>query len=196
MSGHTILVVEDTELLRRIYADKLVQEGYQVLVAGDGLAALNTIRNNHVDLVLLDLIMPNMSGIEALKALKSDPRTRDIPVIILSNLGQEGDVEQGLALGAVDYLIKNEAKPAEVVEKIRMTLEIAANRQLSTSTYRLVVRDREADAERFIADTKLLRRFWCPACEVELVLELLRKPDQPGWYDAHVICPMCGKEHI
>ncbi len=196
MTAHTVLVVEDTELLRRIYADKLVQEGYEVFVAGDGLAALNTIRNNHVDLVLLDLIMPTMSGLEALEALKADPRTRDIPVIILSNLGQEYDIERGLALGAVDYLIKNEAKPADVVEKIRMTLDVAADRQRSTSTYRLVIRDREADAERFIADTKLTRRFWCPACEVEFVIELLLKPNQPGWYDAHLICPMCGKEHV
>ncbi|MDP2233861.1 MAG: response regulator, partial [Actinomycetota bacterium] len=87
MSKLTILVVEDTELLRRIYSDKLTQDGYDVLAAGDGFEALNLLRSNKVDLVLLDLIMPRMSGIEALEAIKADPRTREIPVIILSNLG-------------------------------------------------------------------------------------------------------------
>ncbi|MDZ4177687.1 MAG: response regulator [Coriobacteriia bacterium] len=196
MAQHTILVVEDTELLRRIYADKLTQEGHNVLVAGDGLAALNIVRSEHVDLILLDLIMPTMSGLEALEAFKADPRTRDIPVLILSNLGQEGDIERGLAMGAVDYLIKNEAKPADVAEKIRLTLGFMADRQGANSAYRLAIRDREADADRFIEDTKLIRRLWCPACEVEFVLELLPKPTQPGWYDAHLLCPGCGKEHV
>ncbi len=194
MSSHTVLVVEDTELLRRIYADKLTQEGYTVHVAGDGLEALNILRTNTVDLVLLDLIMPTMSGLEALDAMKADPRTKNIPVIILSNLGQETDVERGLALGAVDYLIKNEAKPADVAEKIRLTLEFMAGRQLNEDSYRLFIRDHEGDADRFVGDNKLPRRFWCPACEVEAMLELVPKRDQAGWYDAHLVCPSCGKE--
>jgi len=189
-----VLVVEDTELLRRIYSDKLAQDGYDVLSAGDGFEALNVLRENKVDLVLLDLIMPRMSGIEALEAMKADPRTREIPVIILSNLGQESDVERGLGMGAVDYLVKNEARPADVADKIRVTLELMAGRKGERSGYRLVVRDHEGDADRFIADAKLNQRFWCPACQVELALELLAKPDRDGWYDAHLICPMCGKE--
>lgn len=195
MGKMMILVVEDTELLRRIYCDKLVSDGYEVLSAADGLEALNILRSNKVDLVLLDLIMPRMSGIEALEAMKNDPRTREIPVIILSNLGQESDVERGLALGAVDYLVKNEARPADVAGKIRLTLELLASRAGETSGYRLVVRDREGDADKFVADAKLMQRFWCPACQVELSLELLAKPDREHWYDAHLICPMCGKEY-
>jgi len=190
-----VLVVEDTELLRRIYSDKLAQDGYDVLSAGDGLEALNILRDAKVDLVLLDLIMPRMSGIEALEAMKADPRTREIPVIILSNLGQESDVERGLGLGAIDYLVKNEARPADVAEKIRVTLELMAGRKGERAGYRLVVRDREGDADRFIADAQLNQRFWCPACQVELSLELLAKPDRDGWYDAHLICPLCGKEY-
>lgn len=195
MSERTILVVEDTELLRRIYSDKLAQDGYGVLSAGDGLEALNLLRANKVDLVLLDLIMPRMSGIEALEAIKADPRTREIPVIILSNLGQESDVERGLAMGAVDYLVKNEARPADVADKIRLTLESLAGGQTVRSGYRLILRDREGDADRFITDAGLPQRFWCPACQVELSLELLAKPDRDSWYDAHLICPMCGKEY-
>jgi len=191
----TVLVVEDTDLLRKIYTDKLVQDGYEVLAASNGLDALNVLHSNHVDLVLLDLIMPKMSGLEVLEALKADPRTRDIPVIILSNLGQESDVERGVSMGAVDYLIKNEAKPAEVAEKIRATLQLAAGRQLTSESYTLYLRDREGDADALVEHEGLVRRFWCPACEVELALELLPEPDRPGWYDAHFVCPGCGKEY-
>lgn len=192
--SHTILVVEDTELLRRIYCDKLTSEGYNVLSAGDGLDALNILRANEVDLILLDLIMPKMSGLEALGQIKADPRTKDIPVIILSNLGQESDMERGLAMGAVDYLIKNEAKPIDVAERIQATLGLMAGRMKESASYKLAIKDRVLDAEKFIADAGLPRRLWCPNCEVEIALELLPKSDRPGWYDAHLMCPMCGKE--
>ena len=193
MSSKTVLVVEDTELLRRIYCDKLTQDGYLVFSATNGLEALNILRTESVDLVLLDLIMPTMSGIEALDAMKADPRTKDIPVLILSNLGQEGDVRRGLALGAIDYLIKNEAKPADVARRIGEVLDELSAHKAQDRTYRLHVRDHEADADRFVEEGGLPRRLWCPTCEVELVLELLAKPSDPGWYDAHLVCPSCGK---
>lgn len=193
--AHTVLVVEDTELLRRIYTDKLTQDGYQVLQAGDGLEALNALRTQTVDLILLDLIMPRMSGLEALEAIKADPRTREVPVLILSNLGQESDVERGLEMGAVDYLIKNEAKPADVSDKIAMVLKHMGGRMGGSNSYKLAIKDRAGDADRLIQDAGLPRRFWCPACEVELQVELLPKPDRAGWYDAHLICPMCSKEY-
>lgn len=196
MSALTVLVVEDTELLRRIYADKLTQDGYEVLTAGDGIEALQHLRTAHVDLLLLDLIMPKMSGLEVLDAIKKDPRTRDIPVLILSNLGQDSDVERGLALGAVDYLIKNEAKPADVAEKIRLTLEFMAGRKVEAPSFKVAVKDREFDADRLVEHLRLQRRYWCPACEVELTIELMPKAEQPGWFDAHVVCPMCGKEFV
>ncbi len=138
--------------------------------------------------------MPQMSGLEALEAIKADPRLRDIPVLILSNLGQESDVERGLSLGAIDYLIKNEAKPADVAEKIALTLDFMAGRQGDSDSYKIFVRDHEGDADRLVEDAGLARRFWCPACEIELVVELVPKPDRHGWYDAHLLCPQCGKE--
>lgn len=194
MAGESILVVEDTELLRRIYTDKLAQEGYVVHAAADGLEALDLIRNNKIDLVLLDLIMPRMSGLEALEALKADPRTRDVPVIILSNLGQDADIQRGLDMGASDYLIKNAAKPADVSAKISATLRLQSDRMLTVQGYHLVVRDREADADRFVTEQHMPRRFWCPACETELEVELVPRKDRPGWYDAHFVCPGCPRE--
>lgn len=195
MPSEAILVVEDTELLRRIYTDKLSQEGYKVYQAADGLECINLVRTQHVDIILLDLVMPRMSGLEALEALKRDPRTRDIPIIILSNLGQDTDIQRGLDLGAADYLIKNSAKPADVSAKIRATLDSLADEPAKASSFRLVIKDHAGDADAFVANAKLARRFFCTACEDELVIELLPKPDRPGWYEGHLECPKCGRQY-
>jgi DNA-binding response OmpR family regulator len=193
--SQTILVVEDTELLRRMYSDKLVQEGFRVLPASDGLEALSLLRAETPDLILLDLIMPKMSGLEVIEVVKKDPRLKDIPVLILSNLGQDADMQRGIELGAVDYMIKNDSRPADVAEKIKLVLSHMAGRGGNQSSYRMFVRDREADSDRLVTDAHLTRRFWCPACEVELNLELIAKPDHPGWYDAHFVCPHCSREY-
>lgn len=194
MSGQTILIVEDTELIRKIYADKLSQEGYQVLSVGNGLDALNILKGHQVDLILLDLIMPTMSGLEVLESLKADPRFSSIPVIVLTNLGHEADIEAGMSLGADDYLVKNQAKPSDVLDKINRLLSESST-ESREDTYRLFVKDHEGDADRFISDMHLRRRFWCPACEVELQLEVIPKPQLPGWFDATIVCPSCGKGH-
>jgi CheY-like chemotaxis protein len=194
MSNATILVVEDTELIRRMYVDKLVEVGYEVIDVGDGLEALNTLRSRSVDLVLLDLIMPKMSGLEALEAMKADPRTKEIPVIILSNLGQDDDIQKGIEMGATDYLIKNSAKPADVAEKIALTLDFMGGRAGDQDAFRVLLRDHEGDADRLVEAGGFPRRFWCPACEEELVLELVPQADRQGWYDAHLVCPKCGRE--
>lgn len=190
-----ILVVEDTELLRRMYADKLQQDGYRVLVASDGLEALSALRTETPDLILLDLIMPKMSGLEVLELVKRDPRLKDIPVLILSNLGQDDDIHRGISMGAIDYLIKNDARPADVSEKIGSILKVTGSRAGTQASYRLVIKDREGDIDRFVADAGLTRRTWCPVCEVELNVELIVQEARPGWYDAHLVCPMCGREY-
>lgn len=190
-----ILVVEDTDLLRRMYADRLTADGYRVIAAADGLEALSALRTDTPDLILLDLIMPKMSGLEVLELVKKDPRLKDIPVLVLSNLGQDTDIQRGLELGAIDYLIKNDARPADVAAKIQAILKLAGGRVSDGPKFNLLVRDREADADAFVEHANLTRRMWCPACEVELVLELLPKADKAGWYDAHLLCPICGREY-
>lgn len=193
--SQTILVVEDTELLRRIYSDRLTQDGFRVLPAADGLEALSLLRTELPDLILLDLIMPKMSGLEVLELVKKDPRLKDVPVLILSNLGQDADIQLGLDMGAVDYMIKNDARPDDISEKIGSILKLTGSRAVERKSYRLIVRDREGDADTFVADARLQRRFWCPACEVELTLELMAQDDKPGWYDAHIVCPACSREY-
>jgi DNA-binding response OmpR family regulator len=191
----TVLVVEDTELLRRMYTDKLTAEGYRTLSAADGLEALSILRSDTPDLILLDLIMPKMSGLEVLELVKKDPRLARIPVLILSNLGQDEDMQRAIEMGAADYLIKNDVRPNDVAERINGILKATGTADRGLARYRLHVRDREGDSDALVRDAGLTRRFWCPACEVELSLELSSKVGQPGWYEAHFICTICGREY-
>lgn len=190
----TILVVEDTQLLRSMYADRLTQDGYKVVVAADGLEALGLMRSTELDLILLDLIMPVMSGLEVLEHMQIDTRLSEIPVLVLSNLGQDEDIRRCIELGASDYMIKNDARPADIAAKIKKILAVTAEKS-SAPVYRLQIRDREADADRFVADASLTRRLWCPACEIELALELTPLTGLPGHYDAHLLCASCGRDY-
>lgn len=117
-----VLVVEDDSFLAGIYTTKLGLEGFDVLSASDGEAGLKVAKKDLPDIILLDILMPKMDGFEVLDALKKDPTTDKIPVIILTNLGQKEDVERGLKGGAVDYLIKAHFVPADTVAKIRKVL--------------------------------------------------------------------------
>ena len=193
--GYNVLVVEDTELLRRMYSDRLELDGLSVTTAADGLEALSILRTSTPDLILLDLVMPRMSGIEVLEVIKKDPRLSRTPVLILSNLGQDSDIERGIQLGAVDYLIKNDARPADVAERVSAILGLTGGRTGELDAYRLYLQDRTGDADAFVEAARLVRRFWCPACEVEMQLEMIPQSDRPGWYDSHLVCPRCGREY-
>jgi len=188
-----ILVVEDTELLRRMYRDRLVQDGYDVTDAPDGLAALNIIRDQHFDLILLDLIMPRMGGIQVLEAVKQDPRTQSIPVVVLTNLGEEATIETAVSLGAVDYLIKNETRPADVAEKVKLVLNAFSAEETASTSFMVYPDPTRGDVNSLVQHAELKRRLWCPACENELALELVPDPKRAGWYSARFACPACGR---
>ncbi len=116
-----ILVVEDDKFLRELIARKL-REDYEVSEAIDGEEGLKKTREEKPDLILLDLILPGIDGFEVLTEIKKDPQLSEIPVIILSNLGQTDDIEKGLKLGAIDYLVKAHFTPAEIIEKVKGAL--------------------------------------------------------------------------
>lgn len=113
-----ILIVEDDEFLLSMYSTKFEIEGYDVIMAGDGEMGLEKARKEKPGIVLLDIMLPNMDGFDVLKKLKADRETSSIPVILLTNLSQKQDVEQGLSMGADDYLVKAHFMPSEVVDKI------------------------------------------------------------------------------
>ena len=113
-----ILLAEDDRFLRKAAEARLRQHGFTVFTAVDGEEALRVARAEKPDLLLLDLIMPKVQGFEVLKALKQDPATAAIPVIVLSNLGQERDVQQAMELGALAYFIKAHLSLQELVVKV------------------------------------------------------------------------------
>ncbi len=118
-----ILVVEDDKFLREMVTRKLNKEGYDVSQAVDGEEGLQRMEEIEPDLVLLDLIMPNMGGFEFLEKIQDKPKMSEVPIVILSNLGQKSEVEKGLDLGAEDFLIKAHFTPKEIIKKVKEVLE-------------------------------------------------------------------------
>ena len=118
----TIMIVEDDSFVMDIYKTKLSQEGFSVVEAENGVEALKKLKMTKPDLMLLDIIMPYMDGLEVLKKMKENEDTKNIPVILLTNLSQKEEVDKGMELGAKDYLIKSHFTPSEVLEKIKSCL--------------------------------------------------------------------------
>ncbi len=106
MSTKAVMIVDDSEAIRKFLVFALRAQGFSVVVARDGMDALEKLSQNKVDLVITDLNMPNMDGFEFLRALREDHEYFEVPVIILSSLSSDQDVEMGLSLGANSYLIK------------------------------------------------------------------------------------------
>lgn len=118
-----ILLIEDEPLILQLFERKLRLEGFEVETASRGQTGLEKARSSQPDLILLDILMPGMDGFEVMKNLKSDPKTKKIPVVFLTNLSRdEGDVNKGLELGAVAYLVKARFTPAQVVAKLKELL--------------------------------------------------------------------------
>lgn len=115
----TVLIVEDDQFLRNLCIRKLQKENFNVIYAVDGEEGLRKIQEEKPDLVLLDILLPGLNGFDVVQAVKNNPETSNIPIILLSNLGDKSDVNKGLGLGAEDYLIKAHFTPGEIVDKVR-----------------------------------------------------------------------------
>ena len=118
----SILLVEDDRFLRKAAEATLRRHGFLVRTAADGEEALQRVRDEVPDLVLLDLIMPKLQGFEVLRILKQDPATKQIPVVVLSNLGQDSDVQQALQGGAATYFIKANLSLQDLVTQVQRVL--------------------------------------------------------------------------
>jgi|SRR3989344_4094413 len=114
-----VVVVEDEEILGKVLKEKLEKEKFKVSLATDGEAAVPLISDVVPDIVILDLILPKKDGFEVLKELKASPNLKQIPVLVLSNLGQDEEIKKALSLGAIDYLVKTQHPIKEVVEKVK-----------------------------------------------------------------------------
>jgi DNA-binding response OmpR family regulator len=119
----TILFIEDESVLQKTFGETLRQEGYEMISALDGEVGLELAKTQKPDLVLLDLVLPKIHGFDVLRQLKEDPQTKEIPVIVLTNLEGIGDVDRAIELGATTYLVKTEYSLEEVVQKIKKALK-------------------------------------------------------------------------
>lgn len=113
-----ILLVEDDMFLSKIMEERLQDEGWDVNLAGNGEEGLQKAKSYLPHLILLDMILPKMNGFEVLEALKKDKIAKDIPVIVISNLGQDEDIKNAKKMGAVDYLVKSNFSMKAIIEKI------------------------------------------------------------------------------
>jgi len=118
-----VVLVEDEEVLLEVLESKLKKEGYEVFSAKDGVAGLDLVNAIRPDIILLDVVMPRMDGFEVLEHLQKDEELAKIPVIIISNSGQDVEIGRALALGVKDYLVKAEFDPQEVLDKIQNQLQ-------------------------------------------------------------------------
>lgn len=119
-----ILLVDDDPLIIRMYQNKLSKDGYAVKTATNGEEAIIQVMKEKPDLILLDVMMPKMNGVETLKALKREPKTETIPVIILTNLGDNPeDTKNAKELGALDYLVKSDITLRELSERVKRVIE-------------------------------------------------------------------------
>jgi len=123
MDSNKILLIEDGSTLIEMYTLKFKQEGFSLMTVQDGLAGLEAAKSELPVVILLDVMMPKMDGFAVLTELKNDDRTKNIPVLLLSNLGQKSDIEKGKKLGANDYIVKASMTPTQVVEKVKLFLK-------------------------------------------------------------------------
>jgi len=122
MKKKKVLVVEDDSNLRQALVEFLETDNFSVVSATDGENAITLTKDNMPDIVLLDIILPKKDGFDVIRELKSDEKTKDIPIVLLTNLGSLSDIEKALELGATTYLVKGDYQLKEVVDKIKEIL--------------------------------------------------------------------------
>jgi DNA-binding response OmpR family regulator len=118
-----VLIVEDDNMISAMYRTKLEQDGFVVAVADNGATGVELAKSEKPDIIMMDVILPQLDGFSALEAIKNDPKTKKIKVIMLTNLGTNEDKQKGEKLGAADYLVKANLTPAQVSEAIKKYLQ-------------------------------------------------------------------------
>ena len=117
-----ILIAEDNKYLANAYRVKLEKSGYEVMLAESGDQAVSILSTTRPDLIVLDLVMPGMDGFAILEEISKTPSLKGIPVVVSSNLGQKEDIDKAKSLGALDYFVKSDVEPDDIVTKIKALL--------------------------------------------------------------------------
>jgi two-component system, OmpR family, alkaline phosphatase synthesis response regulator PhoP len=134
----TILLVEDEDFIRELYVRQFQLSGYTIDALANGNDVLTKIQSQHYDMVLLDIMLPGVNGLDLLKQIKSNPDTKSIPVLMVSNLGEDYIIRQGFELGADGYLIKASLTPHQIITEVGTVLQkfenpLTANDSQSTN---------------------------------------------------------------
>lgn len=114
-----VLLVDDDQALQTVFSTALKTDGFQVVNAYDGKSALDVAKTEKPDLILLDQVLPDIQGNEVLKTLKAEAETANIPVAMLSNFGQNDLIQEAISAGALDYILKYQVEPQDLVKKIQ-----------------------------------------------------------------------------
>jgi DNA-binding response OmpR family regulator len=118
-----ILIAEDDQMISSMYKTKFNADGYNVFIADNGTDALNIAKKEKIDLILLDIIMPQLDGFSVLRELKKISKFKKTPIVLLTNLGTEEDMKKGKELGAKDYIVKASFTPADISKKVKEYLK-------------------------------------------------------------------------
>jgi DNA-binding response OmpR family regulator len=187
-----VLIVEDEDLIRDTYARRLAHEGYTVSEARNGREALSTARQTPPQLILLDVLLPDISGFEVLKALRADRRFLTVPILLFTNLSQHMDKHQAARLGATDYLVKSEVAPADVVGRVRQLLVDQTGKR-PMAQFRLFVDPEAGDAAALASVLGYPRDYRCPRCGQRMVVQLYADYSDP-WsrsFRVRINCTAC-----
>jgi len=118
-----ILFIEDDPLIVKIYSTRLTADGYQVFSADNGQDGLKVVDQNTPDLIVLDIMMPKIDGFGVLEKLRASPKTKQIPILVYSNLAQEEEIARAKSMGATEFIVKANLSPTDMVEKIKSYLK-------------------------------------------------------------------------
>lgn len=193
MARESIVVVEDEPDIREVIEYNLTREGYRVSAADDGKDGIDVIRKEAPDLVVLDLMLPGIDGVEICRRLKADPLTRGIPIIMVTAKGEESDVVLGLGVGADDYVAKP-FSPKELMARVRAVLRRGPLKEERGAGERLVYGGLSVDAARHevSVDGKSLE---FTATEFRLLYLLAANPERVFTRD-HLIRRVIGEHAI
>jgi CheY-like chemotaxis protein len=129
-----ILIVEDDPLMSRMYQKIFTFDGYEVIMAGDGEEGLEKAKQEKPTIMLLDIMMPKLNGLQVLEKLKMDPDTKAIPVVMLTNLAGTQDAEAALTKGAVKYIVKSEYEPKQISDMVKEIIAGYTRDEVPTSS--------------------------------------------------------------
>lgn len=124
-----ILLVDDDIALQTVISTALSQGGFEIVTANDGKTGIDRAKTEKPDMVLLDQVLPDISGNNILKTLKADEETKNIPVAMLSNFSQNNLMQEAIQAGALDYILKYQIEPADLVQKINTLMQEAQSKQ-------------------------------------------------------------------